>query len=122
MPDTGTSCCGEADAYWADSFEVDKKTGNWVAIITDTRPDEERKRKHIPPGTRIVVPKWKLYGQSDPDNPTVRKFNPGNPTGHGIIFINPTVADRIAIGEKPDENDEIDGFKVVYCYVQPGGQ
>src|SRR5262249_28275914 len=31
------SCCGEADAYWADSFEVDED--RYVAIITDERPD-----------------------------------------------------------------------------------
>src|SRR2546430_10693349 len=31
------SCCGEADAYWADSFEVDGD--RYVAIITDERPD-----------------------------------------------------------------------------------
>lgn len=121
MPDTNIPCCGEADAYWADSYTVDSETGNWVAIITDTRPDAERNRKHIPPGTKIVVPKWKLYGQSDPENPTIRKPNPGNPTGHGIIFINPYAADKIAAGEKPDENNEIDGFKVVFCYIQPGG-
>ena len=29
------SCCGEADAYWADSFEVDD--GRYVATITDER-------------------------------------------------------------------------------------
>ena len=33
QPDLPTmSCCGEADAYWADSFEVDKD--RYVAIIT----------------------------------------------------------------------------------------
>src|SRR5882672_9911847 len=31
------SCCGEADAYWADSFEVDGD--RYVAIVTDERPD-----------------------------------------------------------------------------------
>src|SRR5215510_4834644 len=36
QPDIPTlSCCGEADAYWADSFEVDD--GRYVAIITDER-------------------------------------------------------------------------------------
>ena len=29
------SCCSEADAYWADSFEVDD--GRYVATITDER-------------------------------------------------------------------------------------
>jgi hypothetical protein len=34
MPDAPTvSCCGEADAYWADTFE--EQDGKYVAIITD---------------------------------------------------------------------------------------
>lgn len=67
------SCCGEADAYWADSYEV--KGDQYVAIITDPRPDEPLRRKHIPIGTRIVVPNSKL------------KYDRSNPTGHGIIFL-----------------------------------
>lgn len=67
------SCCGEADAYWADSFAVEGD--KYVAIITDTRPDEPLRRKHIDVGTRIVVPNHKL------------KFDQSNPTGHGIIFL-----------------------------------
>lgn len=87
------SCCGESDAYWADSYEV-TPDGNYVAIITDERPDEPLKRRHREVGTRIVVPKHKL------------KFDQGNPTGHGIIFIRPT--------EEPTSAD-------VYCYLAPGG-
>jgi hypothetical protein len=41
------SCCGEADAYEADSFEV--KDDQYVAIITDGKGV-------IPNGTRIPVP------------------------------------------------------------------
>jgi hypothetical protein len=67
------SCCGEADAYWADSFEVDGD--KYVAIITDPRPDEPLHRKHVEIGTRIVVPNTKL------------KYDQSNPTGHGIIFL-----------------------------------
>src|SRR4051812_970902 len=48
------SCCGEADAYWADSFKVED--GKTVAIITDTRDDAPLRRPHIAPGTRVVVP------------------------------------------------------------------
>jgi hypothetical protein len=81
------SCCGEADAYWADSYEVDGD--RYVAIITDERPDEELRRPHRQPGQRIVVPNSKL------------KWDAGNPTGHGIIFIG-------AGGQ-------------VFCYVPPGG-
>lgn len=67
------ACCGESDAYWADSFEVDGD--NYVAIITDTRADEPLGRPHIEPGTRVIVPNAKL------------KYDQGNPTGHGVLFV-----------------------------------
>ena len=74
-PDRPTlSCCGLADAYWADSYEV--KGDQYVAIITDTRNDEPLGRaQHIEAGTRVAVPNSKI------------KWGSGNPTGHGIIFI-----------------------------------
>jgi hypothetical protein len=78
--DPRKSCCGEADAYEADIFEVDGD--HYIAIITDGKGD-------IPNGTRIPVPNQKL------------KWDEGNPTGHGIIFIGPE--------------------KQIYCYVTPGG-
>lgn len=81
------SCCGFADAYWADSFEVEGD--EYIAIITDPREDAPLGRPHIAPGTRVRVPNHKL------------KYDAGNPTGHGVIFMNP-------IG-------------TVYCYVVPGG-
>ncbi len=68
------SCCGEADAYWADEIHV--KDGKTYAVITDDRPDEPRHRPHIPMGTEIEVPNYKL------------KWDKSNPTGHGIIFVN----------------------------------
>ena len=68
------SCCGEADAYWADSYQVDGD--RYVAIITDPRPDEPLHRRHIDIGTKFVVPNHKL------------KYDASNPTGHGIIFLN----------------------------------
>jgi hypothetical protein len=74
------SCCGEADAFEADSFEVEGD--HYIAVITDGKGV-------IPPGTRIPVPNAKM------------KWDAGNPTGHGIIFIG-------AQGQ-------------VYCYVAPGG-
>jgi hypothetical protein len=87
QPDNyNVSCCGEADAYWADLFEV-SSAGEYVAIITDDR--EVTGRPHIEPGTKIVVPNHKL------------KYDAGNPTGHGVIFMS-------AAG-------------VVYCYVAPSG-
>ena len=43
QPDVpNASCCGEADAYWAD--EVHVKDGKTYAVITDDRPDEPRGR------------------------------------------------------------------------------
>ena len=71
--DPQLSCCGEADAYWADAFEVDGD--KYVAIITDSRPDEPLRRKHVAVGTRIVVPNHKL------------KWDKSNPTGHGVLFL-----------------------------------
>ena len=74
------SCCGEADAFEADSFEVEGD--HYVAVITNGKGV-------IPIGTRIPVPNPKM------------KWDAGNPTGHGIIFIGPR-------GQ-------------VYCYVTPSG-
>ena len=88
QPDNPTiSCCGEADAYYADSFGVDED--RYVAVITDERPDEPLGRRHIAPGTRVIVPNHKI------------KWDNGNPTGHGVIFIGSS-------GQ-------------VFCYVVPGG-
>jgi hypothetical protein len=74
QPDNpGSSCCGEADAYWADEVEV--RDGKTYAIITDTRPDAPLGRPHVPPGTRIEIPDRKL------------KWDRGNPTSHTVIFL-----------------------------------
>src|SRR5512138_2312502 len=59
QPDTGASCCGEADAYYADETETGPN-GELVAIITDTRPDAPLRRLHIEPGTRFIVPPNKI--------------------------------------------------------------
>ena len=48
------SCCGEADAYWADSFVVED--GKTIAIITDTRDDAPLKRPHIAPAPASWFP------------------------------------------------------------------
>jgi hypothetical protein len=74
------SCCGEADAFEADTFEVEGD--HYIAIITDGKGV-------IPDGTRIAVPNAKM------------KWDAGNPTGHGIIFLG--------------------SARQVYCYVAPGG-
>ena len=74
------SCCGEADAFEADAFE--EEGDHYIAIITDGKGV-------IPNGTRISVPNAKM------------KWDRGNPTGHGIIFIG-------SAGQ-------------ICCYVTPGG-
>jgi hypothetical protein len=74
QPDVPTaSCCGEADAYFAD--EVHVRDGKTFVVITDDRPDEPRGRPHIDVGTEIEVPQNKL------------KWDKGNPTGHSVIFL-----------------------------------
>lgn len=90
------SCCGEADAYWADSFEV--KDNQVIAIITDEREDGPLRRRHVDIGTKIVIPADKMkFGPNDPQSIEGNK----NPTGHGIVFLS--------------RGD------YVYCYVAPGG-
>jgi hypothetical protein len=74
------SCRGEADAFEADAFEIEGD--HYIAVITDGKGV-------IPNGARIVVPNQKM------------KWDAGNPTGHGIIFIG--------------TNGQL------YCYVAPGG-
>jgi hypothetical protein len=74
QPDVpNASCCGEADAYWAD--EVHVRGGKTFATITDDRPDEPRGRPHIENGTEIEIPDNKL------------KWDRSNPTGHGVVFL-----------------------------------
>jgi hypothetical protein len=77
MPDHPTvSCCGEADAWYADETE-NGPNGELIAVITDERSDEPLRRRHIPVGTKIVVPPEKI------------QWRYGNPVGHTIIFLNP---------------------------------
>ena len=87
MPDNPLmSCCGEADAYWADSYEVGPN-GEYVAIITDERDVPGRLPREV--GTKVVIPKSKI------------KWDQGNPSGHGWVFISPG--------------------NILYCYLPPGG-
>lgn len=67
------SCCGLADAYWADEVKV--VDGKTYVKVQDERDDEMLGRPHIPSGTWVYVPNEKL------------KHDQGNPTGHGVIFI-----------------------------------
>jgi len=86
------SCCGEADAYYADRLYT--KDGKNIAVITDTREDEPLRRPHVPVGTEIEIPNHKY------------KYDRGNPTGHSVIFLT-----------LPDSN----GVREVYCFVDGTG-
>jgi hypothetical protein len=90
QPDNpSVSCCGEADAYEADDYEVNGD--HYIAIITDMRSDEFYNgsfRPHINPGTKIEIPNAKM------------KWDSGNPSGHGYVFIGTN--------------------GVLYCYITPG--
>jgi hypothetical protein len=79
------SCCGEADSYEADLYEQDGD--NYIAIITGQGPAVDK--PVIPAGTRLKVPNSKI------------KWDKGNPTGHGIIFVG--------------------GDYAIICYVPPAG-
>lgn len=82
-----SSCCGEADAYWCDDLRVE--AGKNVCTITDDRDDGPLGRPHIAVGTVVEIPDHKL------------KYDRGNPTGHGIVFLS---------------------YRLwVFCYVQGGG-
>jgi len=74
----------QGGAKWSEA-----SNGQYIAIITDDRPDGPLQRPHREFGERIVVPNSKI------------KWDAGNPTGHGVIFIG--------------------GGNQVYCYVAPGG-
>ena len=52
------SCCGEADAYWADEIHV--RNGKTYVRITDDRPDEPLGRPHVDSGTEVEIPNHKL--------------------------------------------------------------
>lgn len=110
--DYGGSCCGEADAYMADVWEVrtdaDGNVDLW-AQVTDTRDDKhfavydelgdvEHYRPHIPVGTWIRIPAKKLI-QMPPQKP--------NYTGHGWIWVS--------------ANDTNSKNWPVFCYLMPGG-
>ncbi len=71
----GSSCCGEADAYYADKTALGPN-GELIAIITDTRDDEPLKRRHVEVGTKITIPPSKLRPVAIP-----------NPTDHVLVFL-----------------------------------
>lgn len=95
------SCCGEADAFEADNFEIEGD--HYIAIITDGKG-------MIANGTRIPVVNKKM------------KWDAGNPTGHGIIFLSGSVTP----GDPPAHEYTYVLYnngqaRILYCYVAPGG-
>lgn len=90
-------CCGESDAYIADSFRT-REDGKFVAIITKDYPaynvdDGEggtAALDAVPKGTEIEIPDDKINSAQE---------DGGNPTGHGIIFMSAS--------------------RYVYCYFGP---
>ncbi len=74
QPDNpNASCCGEADAYFADEIHV--RDGKTYATVTDDRDDAPRHRPHVDVGTEFEIPNHKL------------KWDRSNPTGHGVLFL-----------------------------------
>jgi hypothetical protein len=73
QPDTipPVSCCGEADAYWADQVRVGPN-GEIIAAITDDREDGPLRRMHEDIGNKYIVPLNKIIKKDV------------NPTGHAI--------------------------------------
>ncbi len=124
QPDNpNVSCCGFADSYLADQFEVDDN-GDYIAIITDERDDnipddvihpsvsdedydsDPRVRQHRAVGTRIHVPHLKV-GCTKP-----------NPTGHGVLFM-PEMGKSLQDGIDHSIYDA-DGDPIIpYCYCPP---
>ena len=92
------SCCGEADADFADAYEV--VDGKVFATITDNRDDFPLGRPHMPVGTRIEVPPNKM----------VDSRNDANPSGDGVIFL---------VNYKNEDSSE--HGKAVLCFVPGSG-
>lgn len=125
------SCCGEADSYFADQFEVDSN-GDYIAIITDDREDEvpadnlnpsvsedgvdteppgPHMRQHRAIGARVHVPAERV-GCTKP-----------NITGHGLLFM-PQMGKSLQDGSTGDGIDHslYDGKGdpiIPYCYCPP---
>jgi hypothetical protein len=111
QPDnTSVSCCGVADGYWCDDYFV--KDSHTFCKITDDRPDEPLKRKHVPLGTVIFIPDNKIkFGPNDP-----QRESASNPTGHTIVFL--AVSQYLGADGETDESKNGYG---VYCFILDGG-
>ena len=98
QPDTipPVSCCGEADAYWADQVRVGPN-GEIIAAITDDREDGPLRRMHEDIGNKYIVPPNKIIKKDV------------NPTGHAIIFLGTSSIFGLRSEPRP-----------VLCYVMNG--
>jgi hypothetical protein len=98
QPDTipPVSCCGEADAYWADQVRVGPN-GEIIAAITDDREDGPLRRMHEDIGNKYIVPPNKIIKKNV------------HPTGHAIIFLGTSSIFGLRSEPRP-----------VLCYVMNG--
>ena len=90
--DPRMSCCGEADAFEADNFEV--QGDNYVAVITDGKGI-------IPNGTRVLVPNHKL------------KWDEGNPTGQPTSSA--PARDSVAVSNAVSMSRSVLALKIFTC-------
>ncbi len=95
----GASCCGEADAFMADDFELGPN-GELYAIITGTYPDttftDEEGNTAIAPapyqkGMKILIPPEKL----------IRRLEDANRSGHGVVYLRPSNGEVLCYAAPP---------------------
>jgi hypothetical protein len=84
QPDSRVSCCGDGDAFMADEFQVGPH-GEFYAVITGDYSQEQSNypdnRQSITRGSKILIPPNKLNHAPE---------DGGNPSGHGVVFIDRT--------------------------------
>jgi hypothetical protein len=97
----GTSCCGEADAYYVD---VSVQRDQVIATISDDRDDEKLRRQHEENGTPYVVPPNKIVGAEQ---------RAGNPTGRAVLFLGTTYLVLPGAGLETDRSKP----RQVLCFV-----
>jgi hypothetical protein len=77
----GSSCCGNADAWWCDDITV--KGNHTFCAITDDRDDGPLGRPHRAIGEIHEIPPNKIkFSETDP-----QYKERSNPTGHTLIFL-----------------------------------
>src|SRR5882762_4757734 len=100
------SCCGEADAYWADEIHV--RNGKTYAKITDDRPDEPRHRLLEPRWLRLLLcPTWRSL-----------KFGPVAGRGCGSKFLDAAYDESWDAGRHRAAR-AVDAFKRRLLLCQP---